>query len=259
MPATETRTRTVGRLAMYNGGAKKQASKVVASLGFTDYNVRSPSFLVRSLARSLSLSSSRPLTHSYTLSPSLSLCYARALSLVRSFPYLYLARSHLFVAGLGMLSWDSAAGSSEGTLPGPRPYGGHSRAQHHLVHNVAGSSRAPIRDWRPRPSHPETRTNNPVVRARLLSSTADLRLRGDARAFSPRSPSLSSSHSVRITRLSPSLFSRNCRHGTSYEHIGRLAARTTAASFLPRAKRSTRSRHAHDNVVRKRLAHSVAR
>lgn len=142
--------------------SKKQASKVVASLGFTGYNARSPSSRVVSVPLSLapfsvtpsspraqahSLTHSLTRTHTHTYSLSFSLRYARALSLDRPLPpYLYLARSHLFVAGLGMLSWDSAAGFSEGTLPGPRPYGGHSRAQHHLVHDAAGTSRAPISD-----------------------------------------------------------------------------------------------------------------
>lgn len=144
--------------------SKKQASKVVASLGFTGYNARSPSsrvvsvplsrsFFCHSLFPSRSSSLTHSLTHSHahthihTLSLSFSLRYARALSLDRPLPpYLYLARSHLFVAGLGMLSWDSAAGFSEGTLPGPRPYGGHSRAQHYLVHDAAGTSRAPMSD-----------------------------------------------------------------------------------------------------------------
>jgi len=95
------------------------------TLSFLSYS------LAHSLARfslSLSLSPSLPFTLdsrtlSYaTLARALFLSLTHSLVLTLSLPpYLYLARSHLFVAGLGMLSWDSAAGFSEGTLPGLRP------------------------------------------------------------------------------------------------------------------------------------------
>lgn len=64
---------------------------------------RTLSFLSCSLSISLS---------SFSLSLSLFLSALRSRSLTHTLPpYLYLTRSHLFVAGLGMLSWDSAAGS----------------------------------------------------------------------------------------------------------------------------------------------------
>jgi len=102
---------------------QKTASKVVASLGFTGYNVRFsfpfcslapyiPFSPCPSLSLFLSLSLSLKLTHrNFSLPLILSIC----LPCLRSFahtlpPYFYLARSHLVVAGLDMLSWDTAAG-----------------------------------------------------------------------------------------------------------------------------------------------------
>lgn len=160
----------------------------------------------------------------------------------------------LFVAGLGMLSWDSAAGFSEGTLPGPRPFGGHSRAQHHLVHDVAGTCGAPINESRSRPSHPETRTIILVVRARLLPSTADLRLRGDARAFSPRSLS----HSLSLP-LSPTPYP-SFSLPLSSSHVTVVTVRRTCTSavraarghhrFLPstRGEKHARGKHARTHA-----------
>jgi len=185
---------------------------------------------------------------------SLSLCYARALSLARSLPpYLHLARSHLFVAGLDMLSWDSAAGFSEGTLPGPWPYGGHSRAQHHhLVHDVAGTGRAPISNY----DHvtPRTRTIIPSFalgcsRPPPISVCETTRARSLLALFFSLPLSSFVSHS-----LSLSLFSRNCRHGTSYTHIGRPRRGSPPFPSFHAREKHARGTHARHRRA-KRLAH----
>lgn len=179
---------------------------------------------------------------------------ARSLSLARSL--------HISISLALTSSWPGSA-CSRGIAPqalarerclGPGPTGAT------LAHNTTSCTMSPVRAtqrYRTATVTPRNAHDNSVVRARLLSSAADLRLQGDARAFSPRSPSFSLPLSPSISlSLFPSLslFSRNCRHGTSYVHIGRPRR---GHRFFPSTRKRREARSGTHDTVARNVSHTA--